>query len=67
MKKSDLLKPGSPRAGQLVSLARAINDREDVIHSHRQKTIAAANAWVCEVVLQGADLIKAKTMLKHGD
>ena len=66
MKKKDLIQPGSQRQTQLITMAREINEREDTIQSMKEKTLAAAHAWIAEVCLQGQSLLKAKSLLTHG-
>jgi len=65
-RKLQLLKTGSERSHELIELTREINSNEDTIAALREGTIAAANGWMTEVVLQGQRLIKAKAMLPHG-
>lgn len=61
------LKKGSVRHMQLASLARQIRDRELTIQQAKDTTIKSANTWMCEVILQGADLLKVKASLPHGE
>jgi hypothetical protein len=51
---------------QLYQLAREINHREKTLQEHRHKTVNAASEWMCEVVLQGYALLKAKASMPHG-
>lgn len=55
-----------PKQSELLALAKSINAREETIAAARRRTHEAANAWVCEVVLQGQALNKAKASLTHG-
>ncbi len=66
MNKTDLLKPGSIRQNELHDLSRQINERENTLALLRSKTLDCASAWVCEVMLQGQALLKAKSALTHG-
>ncbi len=66
MNKTDLLKPGSTRQNELHDLSRQINERENTLAMLRTKTLDCASAWVCEVMLQGQALLKAKSALTHG-
>ena len=50
----------------LVPYARRINDREKVIEELRAQTVGKANETLCEVLLQGQDLLKVKASLPHG-
>lgn len=67
LKKTALLKPNEPRANELHALARDINGREDTIAALKGKTIGATNEWICEVILQGEALNRAKAMVPHGN
>jgi hypothetical protein len=51
----------------LDMLARQINGREQTIQALRKQTVKACNDAVCEVLLQGKDLIEAKGKVKHGE
>jgi len=51
---------------ELISLSRRINDREEVIESMCKRTLASVNETLCEVLLQGQDLIEMKARLPHG-
>lgn len=62
MNKTDLL----PRHGQLITLAREINEREKTITLLREKTVGNAGTWMCEVMLQGQALIHAKALVALG-
>lgn len=66
MKKTDLMKPGSARANDLLKLSRAMNKREDTIEQLRQAHRATGNTLVTECILQGGDLLKTKSYLAHG-
>jgi len=52
---------------KLNDLARKINQREELIEALKDQTVEKANAAVCEALLQGQDLIAAKSQVKHGD
>lgn len=54
------------KQNDLVKLAKEIREREEVIVAVKAKTIERANEWICEVVLQGQCLNKAKALLQHG-
>jgi hypothetical protein len=61
-----LPKTDATRQRHLIELGREINDREEALQLLRSKTIESSNAWLCEVVLQGDALNKAKASLPHG-
>jgi hypothetical protein len=51
---------------ELVTLARRINGREETIEEMRKRTVKSVNETLCEVLLQGSDLIESKARCKHG-
>lgn len=51
---------------ELANLARRINGREQAIEAMRLRTIKSVNETLCEVLLQGQDLIKSKAHCHHG-
>ncbi|HEV2210837.1 MAG TPA: hypothetical protein VG167_18850 [Verrucomicrobiae bacterium] len=55
-----------PDHAKLQALSRRINDREDAIQVLRKRTVQSANDTLCEVLLQGQDLIEAKARCAHG-
>lgn len=50
----------------LVAMARRINDREEAIGMLKKQTLDKAEEALREALLQGADLIRVKATLKHG-
>lgn len=56
---------GLEKATALKSLARRIVQREQVIEAKRRQTMTAACETMAEIILQGADLIEAKSHQRH--
>jgi hypothetical protein len=52
---------------ELPSLARKIISREETIKALERHTADQAAAWLREIILQGQDLIRARSKCKHGD
>ena len=52
---------------ELQTLARCINQREEIIQIGKQRTLESANATGAAVLEQGRDLIKAKSKAPHGE
>lgn len=50
----------------LVTIARRINDRETTIEMLKKQTLDKAGDALREVLLQGGDLLRVKSQLKHG-
>lgn len=50
----------------LVTIGRRIRDREETIRSLKKQTLNKAAETISEVLLQGADLLKVKRSLEHG-
>ncbi len=50
----------------LISAARRINDREEAITILKRQTLDKAAEALREVLLQGADLVRVKNTLRHG-
>ena len=50
----------------ILSLARRINEREEVIDRLRKLSLSKACETITEAVLQGQDLLRAKAALPHG-
>jgi hypothetical protein len=59
-----LIKPGC--ATRLQELSRRIKSREQTIKALDQSVDKAADACVCEIILQGQDLLEAKDLVNHG-
>ncbi len=51
---------------ELSTLARRINGREQNIEEMRKRTVNSVNETLCEVLLQGGDLIEFKARCQHG-
>lgn len=66
MKKTDLLRPGSPRLEELLKLAKEINARETTIQALGKKAVEGCADYLTEVALQGQALIKVREALGHG-
>jgi hypothetical protein len=56
----------APHPSELATLARAINSREETIEELRSRTVKGINETLCEVLLQGSDLIDSKSRCPHG-
>jgi len=52
---------------ELITIARRINERETTIETLRKQTLDKVNATLCEVLLQGQDLIEMKARCAHGN
>jgi hypothetical protein len=52
---------------ELVTLARRINSREETIQQLRRRTVGCVNETLCEVLLQGQDLLEMKARCRRGD
>lgn len=50
----------------LSTIARAINDREEAIAILKKQSLERAADALSEVILQGADLLRVKSSLRHG-
>lgn len=50
----------------LVTIGRRIRDREETIRALKKQTLNKAAETISEVLLQGADLLKVKRALEHG-
>jgi hypothetical protein len=53
-------------APDIMHLVRRINAREDSIQEKRTDTVARINGMLCEVLLQGQDLILLKARVQYG-
>ncbi len=51
---------------ELHAIAKAINDREGTIQECKRRTFSEVNSALTEAILQGQDLIKAKSRIPHG-
>ena len=51
---------------KLRNLARQINKREETIQELRARTVENCNSAIAEVMLQGQDLLAAKSSVPHG-
>jgi hypothetical protein len=54
------------RSRELGDIARSISEREATIDSLKRQTVDKANQAVTEAILQGQELIKARSMVPHG-
>lgn len=52
---------------ELTALARGINSRESTLMGIEKRTLDSVAEWLREALLQGADLLRARAQLKHGD